>query len=677
METQQATISPDGRDFRCSACKGTVQPECASCKHCGRMFVFDSSAGATLTSALVGDLSRRLFGKRLLVAIPVAAAALLAGPPQVAEAGTDGDWTLSGNSLLDDTQFLGTTNSLPLIFKTTATDGTAPAERMRITPDGNVGIGSTSPSARLTVQTSSNNAIYASSSSSYGVYGSSSSSYGMRGSSSTSIGIFGSSLSNIGVLGQSTSGAGVIGNHSGTSGTSAGVSGQTASTDTGAVGVQGTALATTGANYGVWGITSSTSLGSAGIRGQATWGYGVWGEAPSGVGVWGKSTAGFGVRGDSTSNIGVKGYSSSNAGVKGDSTSNIGVQGSSVNGIGVQGSSVATIGVYGTSTSSIGVQGYSSTAVGVRGESSTSAGVYGKSTSSHGVFGSSPVAGVTGNSSAGVGVRGASTSFVGVWGSSTSNVGVYGTSTSSYGVQGISSKGFGVRGSSGTGYGVYGTSASFIGVHGSCDAKGGYGVFGGAPYGYGVLGASQGIGAGWAGFFRGNVEIIGSLVKSSGSSKIDHPLNPENKYLYHSFVESPDMKNVYDGVVTLDSKGEAIVELPTWFEALNDNFRYQLTCIGGFAPVYISDEIANNRFSIAGGQAGMKVSWQVTGIRKDAYAQAHRIPIEEDKPEADRGTYLHPDAYGQPETKQQGYAEFQRLQRRAQAEAQAPIEPIP
>lgn len=210
---------------------------------------------------------------------------------------------------------------------------------------------------------------------------------------------------------------------------------------------------------------------------------------------------------------------------------------------------------------------------------------------------------------------------------------------------------------------------------GTCNAQGGTGVYGYSRNGTGVIGHSQGPGAGYAARFLGNVEVIGSVSKSSGSFKIDHPLDPENKYLYHSFVESPDMKNVYDGVVALDSKGAATVELPQWFEALNDNFRYQLTCIGGFAPVYIADEVANNRFGIAGGKAGMKVSWQVTGIRKDAYAQTHRIPIEQDKLEADRGTYLHPDVYGQLETKQQGYAEFQRLQRNAQAEPSAPIEP--
>jgi hypothetical protein len=89
--------------------------------------------------------------------------------------------------------------------------------------------------------------------------------------------------------------------------------------------------------------------------------------------------------------------------------------------------------------------------------------------------------------------------------------------------------------------------------------------------------------------------------------------------------------------------------MPAYFEALNRDFRYQLTTIGSFAPVYIAQEIKDNRFEIAGGEAGMKVSWMVTGIRQDPYANAHRIPVEEDKPVNEKGKYLHPTEWGQPE----------------------------
>jgi hypothetical protein len=150
--------------------------------------------------------------------------------------------------------------------------------------------------------------------------------------------------------------------------------------------------------------------------------------------------------------------------------------------------------------------------------------------------------------------------------------------------------------------------------------------------------------------FHGASINFSSITKSGGSFKIDHPVEPENKFLYHSFVESPDMKNVYDGVVVLDAKGEATVELPSYFEALNKDFRYQLTCIGGFAPVYVSQEIHANRFSIAGGKPGLKVSWQVTGIRQDAWANAHRIQPEVEKSPTEKGKFLSPVEYGRPES---------------------------
>ena len=94
------------------------------------------------------------------------------------------------------------------------------------------------------------------------------------------------------------------------------------------------------------------------------------------------------------------------------------------------------------------------------------------------------------------------------------------------------------------------------------------------------------------------------------------------------------MLNVYSGTVTLDSAGEALVALPKWFEALNSDFRYQLTCVGGFAPVYIGEEVKNGTFKIAGGKPGMNVCWQLTGVRSDTYAQQNRVPVEIEKPKS-------------------------------------------
>jgi len=174
----------------------------------------------------------------------------------------------------------------------------------------------------------------------------------------------------------------------------------------------------------------------------------------------------------------------------------------------------------------------------------------------------------------------------------------------------------------------YSTGAGGAGVSGVGDGNSLCGVLATSPGpGYGILAGSQG-GQGIAGKFEGSVQVTGTLIKSGGGFRIDHPLDPENRYLQHSFVESPDMMNVYCGTTVLDDRGEAEVTLPDWFEALNRDFRYQLTCIGQFAPVFISREIIQNKFVIAGGTPGLKVCWQVIGVRRDTYAQQHRLPVE-------------------------------------------------
>jgi hypothetical protein len=204
-----------------------------------------------------------------------------------------------------------------------------------------------------------------------------------------------------------------------------------------------------------------------------------------------------------------------------------------------------------------------------------------------------------------------------------------------------------VKGGAGQGAAVEGINSSIdgIGVWGQLTA--------GAPNGVAIVGVARP--PGLAGGFDGDVEITGSLSKGGGGFKIDHPLDPTNKYLQHSFVESPDMKNVYDGVVTLDANGSAAVQLPDWFEALNRDFRYQLTPIGGPAPnLHIAAEVTDNRFEIAGGPAGLKVSWQVTGIRQDPFANANRIQVELPKTPEEAGMYRHPAPHGQPESKAAG-----------------------
>jgi len=156
---------------------------------------------------------------------------------------------------------------------------------------------------------------------------------------------------------------------------------------------------------------------------------------------------------------------------------------------------------------------------------------------------------------------------------------------------------------------------------------------------------------------EGDLEVTGALSKGSGSFVIDHPLDPKNKLLYHSFVESPDVMNVYVGRATLDASGEAKISLPSYFLPLNKDFRYFATPIGAAMPdLYLSVEVKLRFlglfgapvFSIAGGSPGGEVSWMVTGIRRDPYIRANPvIPIVQKGAGAPyaQGMYVHPELY--------------------------------
>ena len=252
-----------------------------------------------------------------------------------------------------------------------------------------------------------------------------------------------------------------------------------------------------------------------------------------------------------------------------------------------------------------------------------------------------------------------------ILGGSDTNSGVNGTSVSGDGVFGDSISGNGVEGDAGTelGYGVYGTNSADdgVGVYGYAPQEDGTGLFGQGAYGVLTSGTT------YAGFFDGNVDVDGTVSKDGGSFKIDHPLDPANKYLYHSFVESPDMMNIYNGNVTTDAQGDAVVTLPEWFETLNRDFRYQLTVMGQFAQAIVSGKVANHQFTIKTDKPNVEVSWQVTGIRQDAWANAHRIPVEEMKSEKERGFYRHPELYNAPAEKSILWARFPQVMKQTKA----------
>lgn len=187
-----------------------------------------------------------------------------------------------------------------------------------------------------------------------------------------------------------------------------------------------------------------------------------------------------------------------------------------------------------------------------------------------------------------------------------------------------------------------------MGVYGSAS--------GAATTNYGVYGIANNASNNYAGYFAGNIYAV-SASASIKAFRIDHPLDPEHKFLYHSSVESPDMKNIYDGITTTDASGEATVSLPSYFEALNMDYRYQLTCIEQFAQAIILTEIHNNQFIIKTDKPNVKVSWMVTGIRKDPAANKYRIVPEVLKREGEIGKYQVPEAYNKPINMGIGYVE--------------------
>jgi hypothetical protein len=150
--------------------------------------------------------------------------------------------------------------------------------------------------------------------------------------------------------------------------------------------------------------------------------------------------------------------------------------------------------------------------------------------------------------------------------------------------------------------------------------------------------------------FLGTVKIYGGDLQVIGGSKafcIDHPLDPAQRYLRHAAVESPELKTVYDGIAELDADGGAVVTLPEWFSELNGDLRYQLTAIGAPAPnLHVAENSNEKTLTIAGGTPMQRVSWQITGIRRDRSALASPLVVEEDKADDERGRYLEPHLFG-------------------------------
>jgi hypothetical protein len=388
------------------------------------------------------------------------------------------------------------------------------------------------------------------------------------------------------------------------------------------------------------------------------------GESAGGTGVYGKSTNGVGVTGESTNNTGViargrvVGVFSVATGPFGTGVQGTGgPSGVGVKGIGGSGTDgAAGVEAFGGSGTNMGGAGVKATGA-FGGSTAAGVGVIASGGGNISASGGTGVKAKGGNSASGFGGFGIDA----LGGDSDTNVAGDGVSAIGGSANVSGSGGAGLAGEGGTGRGA--------------GKFGGIGIF--SIGGLGLNGALDGPAALFEGDVivdNGSLEVDGNF-KATGTKmfKIDHPLDPENRYLYHAAIESSEVLNIYSGNVITDESGDAVVHLPEWFEALNKDFRYQLTVVGTFAQAIVADEIRSNRFSIKTSAAGVKVSWQVTGVRNDRGMRKHPFKAEEEKTEQERGHYLQPEAFDQPEERSIEWARNPELmqqlkQRRVEAE---------
>ena len=338
-------------------------------------------------------------------------------------------------------------------------------------------------------------------------------------------------------------------------------------------------------------------------------------------------------------------------------------------------SSAFAIGVYGKVNTGDGVRGEGKTEVAGFGSDGAGLGIGGL-----GVFGRGGSAGgLGGDGVAAVGGDSGGLAGLGVnarGGNSSTSDGGHGVLASGGGGGVGKTGGDGVFANGGSGSNLGGAGVTAEGGNSSAD-NGGHGVeaFGGGGSGVGKTGgdgifAQRGTGSngatnGRAGTFVGDVLVQGNFSATGAKMfKIDHPLDPENKYLNHAAIESSEVLDIYSGNITTDQNGDAIIGLPEWFEAVNQDFRYQLTVVGQFAQAIVANKIQGNRFMIKTNAPNVEVSWQVTGVRSDAVMKKYTFKAEEEKAERERGYYLTPEVFNQPEEKSIEWARHPEMMQR-------------
>jgi hypothetical protein len=125
----------------------------------------------------------------------------------------------------------------------------------------------------------------------------------------------------------------------------------------------------------------------------------------------------------------------------------------------------------------------------------------------------------------------------------------------------------------------------------------------------------------------GNLHVGGTLSKTSGTFKIDHPLEAkkDTHYLRHSFVEAPQADNIYRGKINLVD-GQATVNIDTvsnmtegTFVALNRDIQCFTTNETGWTAV--TGSVSDNVLTINAQDSSCAdtISWLVIGERQDPH----------------------------------------------------------
>lgn len=232
-------------------------------------------------------------------------------------------------------------------------------------------------------------------------------------------------------------------------------------------------------------------------------------------------------------------------------------------------------------------------------------------------------------------------------GGATAEAAIYGSNLRTNGGHGVKGVGFnGVVGETGqsTGMAVFGDNLDNVAPQGN-----GIGVAGNGYWG--VVGQDKYSGS--AGGAYGVYSVGNMGATGTKTFQIDHPKDPENKYLRHFSIESDEVLNVYRGTIAFDQNGEAVVTLPDYFSDINRNVSYQLTPIGAYMPLFVKEKVKENTFVIGGGQAGKEVSWSIYAERNDLYMQKNpqQRAVEIEKRAGAKGTYLMPSLYDAPASK--------------------------